>query len=157
MTEEDKKILKADLCARLPYGVKIKTPRGIYTVDAVSSEGLFSISNEDKTLDDLTPHDGHYWLPITGDYKPYLRPMSSMMQGEWEEMTGLIYPYGKVNRNLDNDELSLWLSAEGNDMPIILMDNVFAWLNKKMFDYHGLIPMGLALPAPKRMYKRKIK
>jgi hypothetical protein len=27
------------------------------------------------------------------------------------------------------------------------------WLNKNMFDYRGLIPMGLALEAPKRMYK----
>ena len=33
-------------------------------------------------------------------------------------------------------------------------DNVrlIDWLNKKMFDYRGLIPMGLALEAPEGMY-----
>ena len=27
------------------------------------------------------------------------------------------------------------------------------WLNKKMFDYRGLIPMGLAIEAPGDMYQ----
>lgn len=31
--------------------------------------------------------------------------------------------------------------------------NEIDWLNKKMFDYRGLIPMGLALKAPEGMYK----
>lgn len=31
------------------------------------------------------------------------------------------------------------------------------WLNKKMFDYRGLIPMGLALEAPECMYNIKSK
>ena len=31
-------------------------------------------------------------------------------------------------------------------------DEGFDWLNKKMFDYRGLIPMGLALETPKDMY-----
>ena len=80
--------------------------------------------------------------------------MSSMMQGEWEEMTALVYPYGRVNGNPKNEnEFLLWLSAEENDMPIMFMDDVFSWLNKKMFDYRGLIPMGLALCAPEDMYK----
>jgi hypothetical protein len=29
------------------------------------------------------------------------------------------------------------------------------WLNEKMFDYRGLIPMGLALEAPEGLYKIK--
>lgn len=29
----------------------------------------------------------------------------------------------------------------------------YDWLNKKMFDYRGLISKGLALEAPKDMYK----
>ena len=31
------------------------------------------------------------------------------------------------------------------------------WLNKKMFDYRGLIELGLALEAPKDMYNLKDK
>jgi hypothetical protein len=29
----------------------------------------------------------------------------------------------------------------------------YDWLNKKMFDYRGLIPMGLAIEAPEGMYE----
>ena len=32
--------------------------------------------------------------------------------------------------------------------------NMFDWLNKKGFDYRGLIPMRLALEAPEGMYKQ---
>jgi hypothetical protein len=31
--------------------------------------------------------------------------------------------------------------------------DTFDWLNAHHFDYRGLIPMGLALVAPKGMYK----
>ena len=98
--------------------------------------------------------DDEHYTGYLESIKPYLRPMSSMMQGEWEEMTTLIYPYGRVNRNPDNkNELLLRLSAEGNEMPIILMNNVFSWLNAHHFDYRGLIEKGLALEAPEGMYK----
>ena len=58
--------------------------------------------------------------------KPYLRPMSSMTEEERQE-------YGLVLC----DELSI---------------NQFDWLNRKMFDYRGLIPKGLALEAKEWMY-----
>ena len=148
MTQEEKQLLLIDLCARLPHKVKIKCdgyPYGI-TVTGVVGDQIFhtpyfiggEIIINKHTIDTV---------------RPYLRPMSSMMQGEWEEMTALIYPYGRVNRNPDNkNELLLWLSAEENEMPIILMNNVFSWLNKNMFDYRGLIPMGLALEASEGIY-----
>lgn len=62
--------------------------------------------------------------------KPYLRPMSSMTEEE-----KLIYEYyeeGTCNSGLASE----------------LID----WLNKNMFDYRGLIPLGLAIEAPKDMY-----
>lgn len=66
--------------------------------------------------------------------KPYLRPMSSMTEEEREEYEMLqVYPGLKTNH------------TDLTDM--------YDWLNKKMFDYRGLIPMGLALEAPKDMYK----
>lgn len=61
------------------------------------------------------------------DVKPYLRPMSSMTEEE-EIYYNTIYTtlkfYGKED-----------------------------WLNAHHFDYRGLIPMGLAIEAPKDMYK----
>lgn len=61
--------------------------------------------------------------------KPYLRPMSSMTEKEKDTFQGFIYP-------------------ACND-PVSMID----WLNKNMFDYRGLISMGIALEAPKGMYK----
>jgi len=63
------------------------------------------------------------------DIKPYLRLMSSMTEEERQE-------YGLVLC----EELSI---------------NQFDWLNRKMFDYRGLIPMGLALEAKECMYNEK--
>ena len=137
MTQEDKALLFKDLCSRLPYGVKIEGYKLPYIV--LNSDWLHFM----------------YTYQEFAIRRPYLRPMSSMTFGEWEEMTALIYPHGRVNRNPDNkNELLLWLSVEGNDMPIILMDNVFSWLNSHHFDYRGLIPMGLALEAPEGMYDK---
>ena len=142
MTQEEKQLVIKDLSARLPYGVMV----------LVKGEKYFNETNESYIV---TLSFGTYLFDdedIT--LVPYLRPMSSMMQGEWEEMTALIYPYGRINRNPDNkNELLLWLNAEGNEMPIILINNVFSWLNSHHFDYRGLIPMGLALEAPEGMYK----
>ena len=145
MTKEDKNLLLQDLCGRLPYGVKIRIEYPFVEEKDWHPEDLYGLDLRREVIVDTS-------IRIE-EFKPYLRPMSSMMQGEWEEMTAIIYQYGRVNRDPNNkNELLLWLSAEENNMPIILMDNVFSWLNKKMFDYRGLIQMGLALPAPEDMY-----
>lgn len=150
MIQEDKELLTKDLCARLPYGVLCV----VHDDEINEPVELLSINpKRDKPLeidDGYSENSSTYWS--LEDATPYLRPLSSMMQGEWEEMTALIYPYGRVNLNNKN-ELLLWLSVEGNDMPIILMDNVFSWLNEHNFDYRGLIEKGLALEAPEGMYK----
>ena len=70
--------------------------------------------------------DAFYYNKIK-DIKPYLRSMSSMSEKERQE-------YGLVLCN----ELSI---------------NQFDWLNAHHFDYRDLIEKGLALEAPKEMYK----
>lgn len=64
--------------------------------------------------------------------KPYLRPMSSMSRDEW-------YEFEKNEEEIDNHLESITAQIE--------------WLNKHHFDYRGLIEKGLALEAPKDMYK----
>ena len=64
------------------------------------------------------------------DIKPYLRPMSSMTEEEEKEFQEI-----KLSYHFDEDSY-------------ILLD----WLNKKMFDYRGLIEKGLAIEAPEGMY-----
>ena len=66
MTQKDKELLLKDLCARLPYGVKIE---------------LMPITKGKCTI--LTPiilQD--YFVSDDINYLPYLRPMSSMTEEE---------------------------------------------------------------------------
>ncbi len=72
------------------------------------------------------------------DCKPYLRSMSSMTEEEYEELEEISNHYGFAHfEYIDN-----W--RPNYDMT--------DWLDKNMFDYRGLIPLGLALEAPKGMY-----
>ncbi len=65
--------------------------------------------------------------------RPYLRPMSSMTDEEAEQYSETCF-----------------YTHEIGDIPSL---KSFDWLNAHHFDYRGLIPMGLALEAPKDMYK----
>lgn len=69
------------------------------------------------------------------EIKPYLRPMSSMTEEEMIEFERLSFIY-------DTSDGSMLFSEKGLD-----------WLNAHHLDYRGLIPMGLALEAPKDIYK----
>lgn len=74
---------------------------------------------------------------VDGLDKLVLRPLSSMTAEEEIEFI-----------NLTDDFLKL-----GNKHYTILSLRQMDWLNKKGFDYRGLIPMGLTLPATEEMYK----
>lgn len=123
MTKKEKDILLKDLCARLPYGV------------IVHSKDLNHGTEADTKL---SPIDSWVFFNRV-EAKPYLRPMSSMTEEEYKELKEIEPYYGIAPFNLIND----WApNYEAID-----------WLNKHHFDYRGLIPMGLALAAPKGMYK----
>ena len=129
MTQEEKDILIADLCGRLPYKVKCSTPYGIGVLDSIDMEHM------DLTFEG--PDDNYYTLDR--NIKPYLRPLSSMTEEEREEfrLLGGIISY---NPNHNTYSMSAF-SPEAYD-----------WLNKNMFDYRGLIPKGLALEAKEGLY-----
>lgn len=136
MTQEDKRLLLADLCARLPYNVKVEG----YELPCriLDSELLYFIYT-------------HQEFAIR---RPYLRPMSSMTE---EEFTKL-----KEYSELKYDQLDLASFQNGaykcldfylSEVPSGAVIRVFDWLNKYHFDYRDLIQMELALEAPKGMYK----
>ena len=130
MTQEDKQIVLVDLYARLPYGVK-----GLALgskEDTISSLRLGEYPCV-KTTSGLSCHLG------TGQFKPYLRSMSSMTDEEKKEYYTFQYKFtlqAHEYQELNKETFSEYLD----------------WLNKKMFDYRGLIPKGLALEAPEGMY-----
>lgn len=137
MTQEEKELLLKDICGRLPYGVKV-----LY-------EGWDSDHGcEYTTVEDLIGIDDRFiytlWrgerqkhsivglLSIT-DYKPYLRPLSSMTDEEHEEYRKYVKEVNGFTYNINCSDL-------------------IDWFNRKMFDYRGLIPKGLALEAKDGMY-----
>ena len=73
MTQEDEILLRQDLSARAPYGVKVHTNKGPQTLVGMNFRGCESI------LLDLQL-DWNHCL-----FKPYLRLMSSMTAEEREE------------------------------------------------------------------------
>lgn len=71
MTQEDKELLLKDLCARLPYGLWI--------------DDGYALAIH---IDYSDVHFENYFNGIlNGNVKPYLRPMSSMTEGEREELS----------------------------------------------------------------------
>ena len=82
MTQKDKNLLLKDLCARLPYGVKVNYKGLIRPLFSVSPTQHYKI-----TLDNAIDgeHNGLEFVRLDDEIKPYLRPMSSMTEEEVEE------------------------------------------------------------------------
>jgi hypothetical protein len=124
MTQEEKELLLKDLCARLPYGVKIN--HIIY-----NWEGTLINFNRKLECFAMEKDNGLcYDVPIE-EVRPYLRPMSSMTRDESFELGDIMLDLGSSN----------------------VMANVIDFYNERHLDYRSLIPMGLALEAPEDMYK----
>lgn len=150
MTQEEKQLVLQDICGRLPYGIIVQYKQKTFSPD------------DEYTVDIKIDIDNmlHHRLKLL-DFKPYLRPMSSMTEKEkeeliskcihteteedWEGMRSDVWGIkilGKYDtRRWDN---TIWVST-------INMDAI-DWLNAHHFDYRGLIPMGLAIEAPEGIY-----
>lgn len=121
MTQEEIELLFQDLCARLPYGVKV-------TFAGYSGR------------DDCTLNSQHLNSTYSIEYlglKPYLRPISSMTEEEKKEYQSLCVIYGDHDAD-DNVTYYYFDTVES-----------FDWLNKNMFDYRDLIPKDLAIEVTK--------
>ena len=102
MTQEEKKLLLKDLCARVYYGVLFM----VHNDEINEPVKLLSINpKRDKPLeinDGYDENSSTYWN--IEDVKPYLRPMSSMTE---EEYTGYCTMRG---RNCDYGEATISVS-----------------------------------------------
>ena len=133
-----KELLLRDLCARLPYGVKInESIQGDFTVIGLTTERVFTTCETEGW---------HNECPIEGN-KPYLCPFSSMTEGQKEKLNK------KFNvQFLGNTIYSIHYHSEGcwdTDLELDLQDWLWFinWCYKNHFDIYGLIPMELAIDA----------
>lgn len=147
MIKEEKDLLIQDLCSRLPYGVKIELRNSrIYHHENISKGNR-------NTIDKLKGFTGKYFTiyhddPLdwswsdsdieVEDIKPYLFPMSSMTDEQYDEMYNYCYEVEKEASKFSNGGLKIIYNYE-----LVKFD----WLNKNHFDWRGLIPMGLAIDA----------
>ena len=76
MTQEQKDLLLKDLCARLPYGLKISVNDKVEKVDGVN------------VLDNTIEY-GSWLSSEVEEVKPYLFPLSSMTEEQEEEYNSL--------------------------------------------------------------------
>ena len=123
MTQEEKNLLLKDLLCRVLYGVKVDYHTNIFTL----GYNLY-LNNGDVAFEN---YPMLYSLENIESVKPYLRPMSSMTNEEWEDFN----------------------NCRGVDGVLMPISNELDWLNEHHFDYRGLIEKGLALKAPEGMYK----
>lgn len=130
MTKEEKQLLLIDLCARLPYGVKV----GIRDCDYPSVvQAVYS--NLDVLVNDICRYS------LLEECFIYLRPMSSMTPQEWIEL---------CDAGVEDEKSAIFINGIRRFVPHTNREN---FLNSKHFDHHNLIPLGLALEAPEGMYK----
>lgn len=142
MTDKEKQLLLKDLCARLPYGIKILHEGWNYEWDDELStvERVVGIDENFIYTKVIDTHNGEeyrddkYCVDLFDD-KLFLRPMSSMTEEEVAEF----------------ETISEGLLEHGTSEEI--WDTVIDWLNAHHFDHRHLIEKGLAIEAPEGMYK----
>ena len=147
MTQEDKELLLKDLSARLPYfGLMVQYKGEDFNIIDIGFGRVTLV----KPFMSSTSGS-----PLIEEIKPYLRPMSSMTEEEFEklkEYSGLKYEQLDLAsyQNGTYKCLDFYLS----EIPSYVVILVFDWLNIHHFDYRDLIEQNLAIEAPKEMYEK---
>ena len=151
LSKEEKELLRKDLCARLPYGVKAKVlNEDILRYDYSSKEGGFikGIENINDGLFVIKCRKDGYVLSYD-EFKPYLFPLSSITKEMMEEPN--IYGFFKYRDTIANvghleskngvsEEIYTYIDIESVSVLI-------EFFHSHHIDYRGLIEKGLAIDA----------
>ena len=129
MTQKDKELLLQDLCTRLQYGVKAKSPTSHLEINTI--DGYF-VDGDGTKMFHLSEPD--FWQEVEY-FQYYLRPLSSMTEEESEEYNDLTNLMSDYDSTIEN-----------------IVTKIIDWLIKHHFDHRGLIEKGLVLEAPEGMY-----
>lgn len=142
MTQEEKRLLLKDLCARLPYRVFAEVGTTYdFENDITDLINIELVNCSEESVWGTESCNVCFWYNLdTYQVKPYLRSMEDMTEEEVKEFYDVECIDAKVG----------YIKPTCNWHFTI---NGFDWLNKHHFDYRGLIEKGLALPAPEGMYK----
>lgn len=132
MNQQDRELLLKDLCARVPYGVRVhideeELKNSHYVWEKYNWDG------EPQEVDGVSRYGVQLCYMEVDDcfidfdfIKPYLLPMSSMTEEQRKDFESTMVKDGI---------LSIWTIS------------TYEWLNAHNVDYRGLIPKGIALDA----------
>lgn len=147
MDEKEYDLVMKDLCGRLPYGVKanvagwdeekqeeVNIPLRVYSID---TDGYLRFDDNDYDVN-------YYGIEHC---TLFLRPLSSMTNEEKHECQDILGGNVEIS-----DDFIVIIDSSIKSLSYLELEALFSWLNKKMFDYRGLISKGLALEAPEGMY-----
>ena len=136
MKQENKELLLRDLCARLPYGVKVKLGDNPNIFDLEYRIKFAVMYGDSDKLEDI--------LDII-NIKPYLFPLSSLTEEQRNNISKLLIdtqiefpPYGELNTK-GCDNLFVCSIKQANVLINYCLTN--------HLDINGLIENGLALDA----------
>lgn len=130
---QDKELLLKDLCARLPYEVKVACNKNVYTV-----KGLDLIVTDEGDWEYAVTAKGI--APIEMDFiKPYLFPLSSMTEEQNDSWRDAWFPDLMTSTDVNYPESEKYLALSHVKS--------LEWLYKNHFDVNGLIEKGLAIDA----------
>lgn len=139
MKQEDKELLLKDLCGRLSYGLIINvrdtfpcTTLPSFNIRLTSFVSILSVTKpifntKDKLIKRILNEHTKYL-----EFRPFLRPMSSMTEEERKEYNDIVKNTIDFYNCPKSEEICFFIT------PI-------DWLNAHHFDYRGLIPKGLAI------------
>lgn len=144
MNEKEKELLLKDLCARLPYRVKVRV------VDNAGYEHILPIDG--YLFGTIRTNGSEYDV---SEIKLYLRPVSSLTEKEIDILFDILH-IDKNGNDEDwikiNDALGIkFFLSSGRWIEEI--DEALSYLRSIHIDIYNYIEKGLALEAPKDMYK----
>ena len=147
MTQEDKELLLKDLCARLPYGVKVNAP---FTSNKNENAKGYKINTISFGVVEWTPilfgekkrRNSIIIEAFSEKYNQYCS-MDIELNNDIEEVKLYLFPLSSMTEEQEKECQQIKHSYYYNDDSFVLFD----WYNKNHFDYRGLIDKGLAIDA----------
>ena len=146
MTQEQKELLKRDLCSRLDTNLVCS----IYRVDD------YGVGYRDEILSGYCKGDIWYEFYFGDDcgigiddvskIKPYLIPISKMTEEQRLELETI------TGETIGFDAYSLHDFTGYSEISLSRTMEIIQWCYENHIDINGLIPMDLAIEAPEGMY-----
>ncbi len=136
MDTKNKELLLKDLCARLPYGVIVETPKGkghVCDINLTIFGYEFGVNVNPTIRDNFS----------ISYVKPYLFPISSMTEEQLFEVQEIL---GKNEIEIEDGFLHI-IDSDRNTITYLEILALLEWFYKNHFDVNNLIHMGLAIDA----------